>query len=120
VPAYNLLDDLNAVWPEGEEKVWSEVLVKRLAELRPEVYGDWVGIDDKGNPTYNTSVLAAALKGYKVSTGQVWGQDEHGKGANRRGLVRADLLAAIDSRRQAQIAASRASRQAEELMALED
>jgi hypothetical protein len=65
-------------------------------------------VDDKGNPTYNTSALAAALKGYKVSTGQVWGQDEHGKGANRRGLVRADLLAAIDSRRQAQIAASRA------------
>jgi S-DNA-T family DNA segregation ATPase FtsK/SpoIIIE len=120
VPAYNLLDDLAAVWPEGEEKVWSEVLVKRLAELRPEVYGDWVGVEDKGNPTYNTSALAAALKGYKVSTGQVWAQDEHGKGANRRGLVRADLLAAIDSRRQAQIAASRASREVEELMALED
>jgi S-DNA-T family DNA segregation ATPase FtsK/SpoIIIE len=120
VPAYNLLDDLNAVWSEGEEKVWSEVLVKRLAELRPEVYGDWVGIDDKGNPTYNTSALAAALKGYKVSTGQVWGQDERGKGANRRGLVRADLLAAIDSRRQAQIAASRASREVEEMLALGD
>jgi S-DNA-T family DNA segregation ATPase FtsK/SpoIIIE len=120
VPAYNLLDDLAAVWPEGEEKVWSEILVKRLAELRPEVYGDWVGIDDKGNPTYNTSALAAALKGYKVSTGQVWGQDERGKGANRRGLVRADLLAAIDSRRQAQIAASRASREVEEMLALED
>jgi S-DNA-T family DNA segregation ATPase FtsK/SpoIIIE len=39
--------------------------------------------------------LTAALKPYGISTGhQVWGQLEDGTGANRRGLLRAEVLAA--------------------------
>jgi S-DNA-T family DNA segregation ATPase FtsK/SpoIIIE len=91
VPAYNLLDDVAAVLLPGEAKVWSETIVARLAELRPDIYGEWTA-----------EQLAKALKPYNVSTGQVWGTDADGKGANRRGVDRADLMAAITSRREGQ------------------
>jgi S-DNA-T family DNA segregation ATPase FtsK/SpoIIIE len=91
VQAYNLLDDIHAVWPAGQDKAWSEVLLKGLAGLRPQVYGEWT-----------TDTLAKALKGYLVTTAQTWGTDEAGKGANRRGITRADLMAAITSQREGQ------------------
>jgi S-DNA-T family DNA segregation ATPase FtsK/SpoIIIE len=91
VQAYNLLDDIHAVWPAGQDKAWSEVLLKGLTGLRPNVYGEWT-----------TDTLAKALKGYLVTTAQTWGTDEDGKGANRRGISRADLLAAITSHREGQ------------------
>jgi S-DNA-T family DNA segregation ATPase FtsK/SpoIIIE len=89
--AYNLLDDIHAVWPAGQDKAWSEVLLKGLAGLRPNVYGEW-----------STDTLAKALKGYLVTTAQTWGTGEDGKGANRRGISRADLMAAITSYREGQ------------------
>ncbi|MEE1929837.1 cell division protein FtsK [Streptomyces sp. TRM 70351] len=86
-PAYDLLGDILAVVGADEPKLWSETVVARLAELRPEVYGDWGG-----------EQLTAALKPYGVKTGQVWGTTEGGKGANRRGIKRADIVAAIAER----------------------
>ncbi|MEC4014935.1 cell division protein FtsK [Streptomyces sp. H27-D2] len=85
--SFDLLADILAVLAAEEPKVWSESVVTRLAELRPEVYGGW---DPEG--------LAAALKPHGVPTGQVWGKTEDGKGANRRGVERAKVTAAIAQR----------------------
>ncbi|MFD5424818.1 cell division protein FtsK [Streptomyces sp. NPDC127084] len=86
-PSYDLLADLIAAIPDTSHKVWNEVAVAALAELRPGVYGDWTG-----------EQLTLALKPYGVRTGQVWGTAEDGKGANRRGIKRADILKAIAER----------------------
>ncbi|OKI56788.1 cell division protein FtsK [Streptomyces sp. CB00072] len=84
---YDLLRDILAVVPAEEPKLWSEVVVARLADLRPDVYGGW-----------DPEALAAALKPHGVPTGQVWGKTEAGKGANRRGIERARILAVIAER----------------------
>ncbi|MFI1826618.1 cell division protein FtsK [Streptomyces sp. NPDC020412] len=85
--APDLLADLLGVVPAEEPKVWSETVIARLADLRPDAYSSWT-----------TEQLAAALKPYGIRTGQVWGATEDGKGANRRGIKRADLLEAIAQR----------------------
>ncbi|MGW1547303.1 cell division protein FtsK, partial [Streptomyces sp. NPDC002346] len=85
--AYDLLTDILVVVPAEEPKLWSEVVVARLAELRPDVYGGW-----------EPEQLAAALKPHGVNTGQVWGKTEAGKGANRRGIERSRILTAIAER----------------------
>ncbi|WP_019354730.1 hypothetical protein [Streptomyces sp. AA1529] len=85
--SFDLLADILAVLPAEEPKAWNETVVSRLAELRPEVYGEWSG-----------EQLTAALKPYGVRTGQVWSQTESGKGANRRGIKRADILSAVAER----------------------
>lgn len=87
--AANLLDDLLAVIPADEPKVWSETAVGRLAELRPEVYIGW-----------RPEQLAAALKPHGVPVGrQVWGTDPAtGKGANRKGVHREDITTAVAER----------------------
>jgi S-DNA-T family DNA segregation ATPase FtsK/SpoIIIE len=41
VRMFNLLADVRRVWPTEEEALWSELIVPLLAELRPEIYGDW-------------------------------------------------------------------------------
>ncbi|MFT9665551.1 cell division protein FtsK [Streptomyces rhizosphaericola] len=84
---YDLLRDILAIVPAEEPKVWSEVVVARLADLRPDVYGGW-----------DPEALAAALKPHGVPTGQVWGKTEAGKGANRRGIERARILTVIAER----------------------
>ncbi|MCF6525671.1 cell division protein FtsK [Streptomyces sp. JJ36] len=84
---FDLLADILAVTSADEPKVWSETVVGRLAELRPEVYREWTG-----------EQLTAALKPYGVKTGQVWGTTEDGKGANRRGIKRADITKAVAER----------------------
>ncbi|MDI5971516.1 cell division protein FtsK [Streptomyces sp. SL13] len=81
---FDLLADILAVVPADEPKVWNETVVARLAELRPDVYGGW-----------EPEQLTAALKPHHVGTGQVWGKTEDGKGANRRGITRADIPNAI-------------------------
>lgn len=83
-----LLDDILAVVPASEAKVWSETVVERLAGLRPDVYGD-----------LTRDQLTAALKPYGITTGQVWGTDPAtGKGANRRGIERAHIAEAVAER----------------------
>ncbi|MQA96015.1 MAG: cell division protein FtsK [Streptosporangiales bacterium] len=88
-PTVSLLDDLLAVLPATETRVWSETVTARLAELRPEIYGGW-----------KPSQLAAALKPYGVTTVQVWRTGDDGQGANKRGIVRDDIAAAARARRQ--------------------
>ena len=85
--SYDLLADLGTALPTGTDKMWSEAILTRLTELRPDVYGTWT-----------TEQLATAVRPYGIRTVQVWGTTEDGKGANRRGLRRADVLAAIDRR----------------------
>lgn len=80
---YQLLDDVLAVVPAGEAKVWSEVVVDRLAEFRPKVYAGW-GPDQ----------LAVALKPYGIATAQI-GRRVDGQVVNRRGIDRAHIAAAI-------------------------
>ncbi|MFJ7967057.1 cell division protein FtsK [Streptomyces sp. NPDC096324] len=85
-PAYDLLSDVLAVVPAKEAKVWSETVVARLGELRPEVYDGW---DPEG--------LAAALKPHGVATIQV-GRRVNGKVVNRRGIDRSHITAVISER----------------------
>ncbi|WP_084263535.1 FtsK/SpoIIIE domain-containing protein [Actinomadura formosensis] len=91
----SLLEDLAAVMAPGEDKVHSQVLVDRLAELRPAVYGPWTDLD----PTGKARQLAAALKPYGIGTPQVWGQDETGKGRNLKGVHRDHVTDALNATR---------------------
>ncbi|MFD8619394.1 cell division protein FtsK [Streptomyces sp. NPDC059513] len=84
---FDLLADILAIVPAEEPKLWSETVVARLADLRPDVYGGW-----------EPEQLATALKPHGVPTGQVWGKTEAGKGANRRGIERARILTTIAER----------------------
>lgn len=84
--AYDLLRDILAVVPAEEPKAWSEVVVSRLAELRPDVYGGW---DPEG--------LAAALKPHGIATVQV-GRRVEGKVVNRRGITRSHLTDTVAER----------------------
>ncbi|WP_406125113.1 cell division protein FtsK [Streptomyces canus] len=84
--AYDLLRDILAVVPADEPKAWSETIVARLAELRPEVYDGW-----------DPDALAAALKPHGIATVQV-GRRIEGKFTNKRGVDRSHIVAAIAER----------------------
>ncbi|MEU7485045.1 cell division protein FtsK [Streptomyces sp. NPDC042319] len=86
VTAYDLLRDLLGVIPVEEAKVWSETVVARLAELRPDVYGEWA-----------SEQLTSALKPYGIDTVQI-GRRIKGKVINRRGIERAHITAAVAER----------------------
>ncbi|MEV6671081.1 cell division protein FtsK [Streptomyces sp. NPDC051162] len=86
-PSFDLLRDIAAVVPAEESKAWNETVVARLAELRPDAYDGWAA-----------EQLTSALKPYGVRTVQLWGTTEDGKGANRRGIKRADIVKAIAER----------------------
>ncbi|WP_405783223.1 cell division protein FtsK [Streptomyces sp. NBC_01378] len=88
-----LLTDVLAVIPASEAKVWNETVIDRLAELRPERYGDWAHMSSEDK----TSHLTAALKPYGIATGQV-GKRVEGKFTNKRGIERADITTAIAER----------------------
>ncbi|MCX4754294.1 cell division protein FtsK [Kitasatospora purpeofusca] len=93
-PAHDLLADILAVVGPDEPKLWSETVVARLGELRPDAYGAWAGLEGRGK----ADQLVTALKPYGIATGQVWGTAEDGKGANRRGITRADILKSVTER----------------------
>jgi S-DNA-T family DNA segregation ATPase FtsK/SpoIIIE len=93
-PSFDLLADIAAV--VTEPKLWSETVVTRLAELRPDTYGAWAGME----PEDRAAQLTAALRPYGIRTGQVWGTTDEGKGANRRGITRDDITNAITKRNQ--------------------
>jgi S-DNA-T family DNA segregation ATPase FtsK/SpoIIIE len=69
----------------AEEKLHSDVICHRLAEQWPSRYSEW-----------KPAQLSAALKPHKVRTRQVWADGLDGQPANRYGVLRADLLAALD------------------------
>ncbi|NAS23918.1 cell division protein FtsK [Herbidospora sp. NEAU-GS84] len=94
-PTFDLLADILAVVPTAEAKVWNELVVDRLAELRPEIYGPWADLEGGAK----TGQLTTALKPYGIKTMQVWGTPEGGgKGANRIGIARDDILNAVTHR----------------------
>lgn len=91
--ADSLLPDILAVIPADESKVWNETVVERLAELRPERYGDWVRMSGEEQ----TAHLTAALKPYGIAAGQV-GRRIDGKFVNKRGIKRDDIAATVAER----------------------
>ncbi|MDX2564166.1 cell division protein FtsK [Streptomyces sp. TX20-6-3] len=90
----DILADVLDVILDGEKAVWCERIATRLASLRPDTYAGWKGEN-----------VTAALKPYGIKTGQVWGTTDEGKGANRRGIDRTDITAAITRRNADQAAA---------------
>ncbi|MFJ3769836.1 cell division protein FtsK [Streptomyces sp. NPDC090082] len=83
----DILADVLDVILDGEKAVWCERIAARLASLRPDMYAGWKGEN-----------VTAAVKPYGIKTGQVWGTTDEGKGANRRGIDRTDITAAITRR----------------------
>jgi DNA segregation ATPase FtsK/SpoIIIE, S-DNA-T family len=87
-----LLANILAVIPEDIERMWNETVVDRLAELRPATYGPWAQLDSGAK----AAQLTAALRADKITSGQLWGTDPvTGVRANRRGIARADIAAAL-------------------------
>ncbi|MGW6008657.1 cell division protein FtsK [Streptomyces sp. NPDC055210] len=83
----DLLGDILKSVAASEEQVWNERVAARLAELRPDVYGGWTAEN-----------VTSALKPWGVKAGQVWGTTDDGEGKNRRGIKRADVVAAVARR----------------------
>ncbi|MER6460276.1 cell division protein FtsK [Streptomyces sp. NPDC001228] len=81
-----LADTLNVI-ADDEKAVWCERIALRLAATDPDTYGGWQGEN-----------VTAALKPWGIKPGQVWGTTDDGEGANRRGIKRADITAAITRR----------------------
>lgn len=87
-PGYDVLADVAAVWPTGEDAAWNETLLERLAELRPDVYTGW-----------KPAQLTAALAVHDVPVAQVGRRaGQGGKTVNRRGPTHADITTAITER----------------------
>jgi len=86
LPAFDVLADVAAVWPAGEDAAWNETLLERLTGLRPEVYGRW-----------EPAQLTAALATHSITTGQI-GRRIDGKTVNRRGPTRGDITTAVTER----------------------
>ncbi|MFF4300497.1 cell division protein FtsK [Streptomyces sp. NPDC001601] len=83
----DILADTLDVIADDEKAVWCERIAARLAAARPETYAGWQGEN-----------VTAALKPWGIKPGQVWGTTDDGEGANRRGIKRADITAAITRR----------------------
>ncbi|MFF4952551.1 cell division protein FtsK [Streptomyces chattanoogensis] len=84
---FDLLADILKVVPADEKKVWNEKIAARLATVRPEVYGSWKG-----------ETVTANLRAHGITTQDVWGTTDAGKGTTRRGIARADITTAITKR----------------------
>ncbi|MGW5688880.1 DUF3631 domain-containing protein [Nonomuraea sp. NPDC003754] len=93
--SYDLLADILTVTTAKEEKVWNSTVVDRLAEFRPDAYGQWTTLEDDAK----TATLTARLKEYGVRTEDTWGRDRAGRGRNRKGFNRADLAEALGKRK---------------------
>lgn len=85
-PSYDVLSDVAAVWPSGEDAVWNETLIERLTDYRADVYTGW-----------KPAQLTAMLDTCGVKVDQI-GRRINGKPVTRRGPKRADVKAAIAER----------------------
>ncbi|MFF4039235.1 cell division protein FtsK [Streptomyces sp. NPDC001816] len=90
----DILADVLDVIAADEKAVWCERIAARLTVAHPDTYAGWAGEN-----------VTAALKPWGIKPGQVWGQTDDGKGANRRGINRADITAAITRRNADRVAA---------------
>lgn len=84
---YNLLADVLAVVQVDEEKIWNEKVAARLAERWPDRYSGW-----------KTENVTTSLKPFGVETQDVWGVNGGAKGTTKRGIIRADVVAAMTAR----------------------
>jgi S-DNA-T family DNA segregation ATPase FtsK/SpoIIIE len=90
-PARSVLGDVAAVFAPGEDRLWSDVIAARLAELWPTTY---VGT--------TPAMLAAALRPYGLAPAQVWATDpDTGEARNRRGYLREAIASAYAAGRRA-------------------
>lgn len=86
-PAARLLDDLTVIFAQAEVvKISSERALELLAALRPEVYGGWT-----------PEALAAGLRPYGVSPGQVWADGQNRKGYRLEAVTAALRAQQIDA-----------------------
>ncbi|MFJ2566710.1 cell division protein FtsK [Streptomyces sp. NPDC087568] len=83
----DILADVLDVIADDEKAVWCERIAVRLTAAHPDTYAGWAGEN-----------VTAALKPWGIKPGQVWGTTDDGEGANRRGIKRADVTAAITRR----------------------
>ncbi|MFE9003245.1 cell division protein FtsK [Streptomyces sp. NPDC007875] len=90
----DILGDVLKVIPADEDKVWCERIATRLAERWLDQYGEWTGAD-----------VTRALKPHGVKAKDVWGTTDDGQGTTRRGIERADVVAAITRRDTKKVAA---------------
>lgn len=82
-PGMDILGDILKVFRTGEEKLWNERIAERLAPLQPDTYGGWDG-----------SMVTGALKPWGVPVKDVWGTTDDGQKTTRRGIEKADVMAA--------------------------
>lgn len=87
VPEYDLLADVLKVVAADEERIWNERIATRLAQLRPDVYAGW-----------ETENVTSSLKPHGVTTQGTAGITDEGERTTRRGIKRADVVAAIAAR----------------------
>ncbi|HZE29890.1 MAG TPA: cell division protein FtsK, partial [Actinoallomurus sp.] len=82
--AVSLIEDVADIIQDGEDKLWCQTAVERLAELRPGLYAGW-----------EAGTLTEALKPYGVTTAQTWGRDASGAGKNRIGFEAKAVIEAV-------------------------
>jgi S-DNA-T family DNA segregation ATPase FtsK/SpoIIIE len=80
----SLVEDVADILQDGEDKLWCQTAVERLAELRPQMYAGW-----------EAGTLTEALKPYGVATSQTWGRDPDGTGRNRMGFEAKAVIEAL-------------------------
>ncbi|WP_405671455.1 cell division protein FtsK [Streptomyces sp. NBC_01530] len=83
----DVLGDVLRVFGPDEEQLWCERIAARLTRSWPDVYGAWT-----------TASVAPALKPWGVATADVWATGDDGKGTTKRGIKRADVVAAVTRR----------------------
>jgi S-DNA-T family DNA segregation ATPase FtsK/SpoIIIE len=94
----DLLVDIRAVWPGGQDSIHSHRIVEALAVAWPDRYGSWMNTElppesmseegARDARAARSTLLAAALKPYGVRTVQV---NRRGDGGSAKGLQWADL-----------------------------
>lgn len=89
--AYDLLADLNVVFASAE-RLWSETICERLAELRPQVYRGW-----------DAKALGAALKPYDLRSQQMMLRGDDGERINRWGLTQDQVRAAVETHKRREL-----------------
>ncbi|QKW07339.1 cell division protein FtsK [Streptomyces sp. NA04227] len=83
----DMLADVVTVIDAAEDQVWNERVAARLGELRPDVYTGWTSAN-----------VTAALKPWGITVRDVWGTNDDEEKTTRRGIKRADVVAAITRR----------------------
>lgn len=84
----SVLDDVAGVFARGEDRLWSEEICERLAEVNADAYSGW-----------DATTLAKMLKPYGLITKDVWIKDpEDGGSPTRKGLKYEWVLAAQGGR----------------------